>query len=229
MRLLIGTHNPSKLASMRARFAPEDGITCLSLDDLDIHVDIPEDAKDALGNARQKALIYHRASGLPVLAEDSGLVFLDLPDDHPDQPGIHVRRMQSGHVMEDDEEMLRWYQAIAHRHGGRLRAGWQDAYCIVLDEAHVYTMADDKASLPCVFDLVDRPCESRKPGWPLDSLSICPYNGRYFAEMTVEERQAAYHAHSDAAKLRHEAHDKWLREICLGAVQGASVSGVFSR
>ncbi len=223
MKLLIGTHNPSKLAAMRARFAPEDGITCLSLDDLDIHVDIPEDAKDALGNARQKALLYHQASGLPVLAEDSGLIFLDLPDDHPDQPGIHVRRMQNGHVMEDDEEMLRWYQVIAHRHGGRLRAGWQDAYCIVLDETHVYTMTDDKTSLPCVFDLIDLPCKARKPGWPLDSLSICPYNGRYFAEMTTEERQTAYHAHSDAARNRHEAFCHWLHRICCGEAQNTGM------
>lgn len=210
MKLLIGTHNPSKLHSMQSNFDPEDGVCCVSPAEMHLTLDIPENARDAQGNAIQKALAYHRASGLPTLAEDSGLIFLDLPADHPDQPGVHVRRMLNGHVMEDDDEMLRWYQQIAHRHGGRLRAAWQDAYCLVLDEDHIHT----RTLMPYVFIMTDQPCSARKAAWPIDSLSICPYNGRYFAEMTLEERKLV---HSAAAKDQAESDESlrsWLRSLC---------------
>ena len=221
MKLLIGTHNPSKLRAMQANFAPEDDVQCVSPASFQLHVTIPEDARDALGNAMQKALAYHRATGLPTLAEDSGLVFLDLPPEHPDQPGVHVRRMVDGHVMEDDEEMLRWYQSIAHRHGGRLRAAWQDAYCLVLDEAHIYTRADTPEELyPYAFEMMDTPCAARNEGWPIDSLSVCPYNGRYFADMTREERIRAYQAGIGEATSYHAVQD-WLRSLCCAASRPA--------
>lgn len=214
MKLLLGTHNPSKLQSMQANFVSEDGVICVSPAELHLMPDIPENQRDARGNAIQKALAYHRASDLPTLAEDSGLYFLDLPADHPDQPGVHVRRMLNGHVMEDDDEMLHWYQQIAHRHGGMLRAAWQDAYCLVLDEEHIHVRADTPEELaPFAFYMTDQPCSARHAGWPIDSLSICPYNGRYFAEMTREERNLAYL--SGSSSDRAESLRRWLHSLCV--------------
>lgn len=216
MKLLIGSHNPSKLKSLQSLFAPEDDVVCLSPLELHLKIDVPESAHDAAGNARQKALAYHQASGFPVLAEDSGLLFLDLPADHPDQPGVHVRRMVTGYVMENDEELLRWYQAIAHRHGGKLRAAWQDAYCLVMDAQHIYCHTAAKQLIErYAFWLVDTPCTARNPGWPLNSLSVSPYTGRYFAETTWEEHMAAYdQAASQEAEAERDAYQAWVRRIC---------------
>ncbi len=207
MKLLLGTHNPSKLSALRSLVETEKQIVAVSPKELGLYPDAPETGKTAVENAREKALAWHQASGLPVLAADSGLVFVDLPRDHPDQPGVHVRRMCDGRIMEDDEEMLAWYQALLHRHGGALSACWQDAYCLVLDERRmfVYESVNNR-----IFRMVETPCASRRPGWPLDSLSICPYNGRYDAEMTREERDAVYSSYSDAMKAEDERRRKWL-------------------
>lgn len=190
-RLLIGTNNPSKLQYIKALIDP-DVVECVSPADLKLSIDAVEDARDAAGNALQKAIQFHRASGLPVITEDSGLVFLDLPFDHPDQPGVHVRRPAGVPPLTDDEDMLRYYCQVITRHGGSLRAAWQDAWCILLDEKHYAIRADDETSmLSGAMTLVDVPCNARNPGWPLDSLSISSINGKYWAELSHEEKAEA--------------------------------------
>lgn len=126
--LLIGTNNPSKLHVFEDYLAGLD-IRCVTPASLGLQSSPAENERSALGNAIEKAKAWHKVSGLPVITEDSGLVFLDLPKDHPDQPGVMVRRA-SGHTM-DDKEMLAWYQAVIHRHGGKLRAAWEDAWCVL--------------------------------------------------------------------------------------------------
>ena len=99
-RILIGTANPSKLPYLRGYFDGTD-IECLSPADLDIgSFDAPENGKTAEENAVEKAAAWYRMAKMPVLALDAGLLFLDLPVDDPDQPGVHVRRA-AGHTMDD--------------------------------------------------------------------------------------------------------------------------------
>ena len=38
------------------------------------------------------------------------------------------------------------------------------------------------------FYFVDKPCEKRNPGYPLDSISIMPEYNKYFVELTDEEK-----------------------------------------
>lgn len=126
---------------------------------------------------------------------------------------MHVRRMCDGHIMEDDEELLAWYQALLHRHGGTLSAYWQDALCLVLDERRVFVY---ESAANRVFQMVETACPSCRPGWPLDSLSICPYNGRYDAEMTRTERDAAYFSCNNAMKAEDERRRNWLHHVLSG-------------
>lgn len=39
------------------------------------------------------------------------------------------------------------------------------------------------------FYFVDKPCEKRNPGYPLDSISIMPEFNKYFVELTEEDKQ----------------------------------------
>ena len=170
-KLLIGTTNPSKYATMVKQLEGLN-VDVVSPADLAVRITAPEDARTAEGNAVQKAQAWHSATGLPVLTEDSGLVFLDLPPDHPDQPGVLVRRA-AGHEM-TDTEMFDWFSALAHRHGGKLRAVWQDAWCLMLDDAHCTTYTDSLEELePWAFWLVDTPVhDADYPGWPLERIII---------------------------------------------------------
>lgn len=204
-QLLVGTNNPCKLQLIRQHLEGL-SIQCVSPSDLGLQkVSAPENARDALGNALEKARAWHQLTQLPVLTEDSGLILLDLPLNHPDQPGVHVRRA-AGYEM-DDKEMLAWFSAIAHRHGGMLRAAWQDAWCLFIHEDEIATTADDLATLAdCSFQLVDTPCAARHHGWPLDSLSI-DQAGRYFAEASLDSTDVVAPQVVTRPRIR-----LWLRE-----------------
>lgn len=205
--LLLGTSNPSKLAEMREYFAGT-RVRCVFPAELHLSPEIPEDERTAAGNAMQKALAWHAASGLMVLTEDSGLVLLDLKRDDPEQPGVRVRRAP-GHVM-DDDEMLAYYAHLCARHGGCLRACYQNAWCLMRSPEDFALRADNEETMQRrAFHLTSKPCAARHPGWPLDSLSVCPQNGRYFAEMTDADFAAIEEWNDRAALI------DWLkRQTC---------------
>lgn len=210
-RLLIGTANVSKLPYLMGYFEGSE-IECVSPATLGLaRFDAPENAKTAEDNAVEKALAWYHAAHMPVLALDAGLVFLDLPDDDPDQPGVHVRRAP-GHVM-DDEEMLKYFMRVIHRHGGRLRCAWQDSYCLLKDEAHIHSYTFDRDMLRAnSFDMVDVPCAARVPGWPLNSLSMDPYTGKYWLEMTEEDKRRSEEMAGAATAENHARLTRWLQE-----------------
>ena len=83
-RLVVATHNAGKLAEIAALFAPY-AVTVTSAGDLGL----PEPAETEttfVGNARIKAHAAARASGLPALADDSGIEI----DALGGAPGIHT-------------------------------------------------------------------------------------------------------------------------------------------
>ncbi|MGB7320161.1 MAG: RdgB/HAM1 family non-canonical purine NTP pyrophosphatase [Albidovulum sp.] len=70
-RLLVATHNKGKLAEIADLLAPY-GIACVSAADMNL----PEPAETEttfVGNARIKAHAAAKATGLPALADDSGI------------------------------------------------------------------------------------------------------------------------------------------------------------
>jgi XTP/dITP diphosphohydrolase len=70
-KLVLATHNPGKLAECRTMLVPLE-IAVLSAAELDLAA--PEETEDSFaGNARLKADAAARATGLPALADDSGL------------------------------------------------------------------------------------------------------------------------------------------------------------
>lgn len=70
-KLLIATHNAGKLDEMRAMFAPL-GIEVVGAADFGLPE--PEETEDSfIGNARIKAKAAMEMTGLPVLADDSGI------------------------------------------------------------------------------------------------------------------------------------------------------------
>ncbi|MDH5529044.1 MAG: RdgB/HAM1 family non-canonical purine NTP pyrophosphatase [Paracoccaceae bacterium] len=70
-RLLVATHNKGKLTEIAALLAPL-GITCISAAEMGLAE--PEETETTfIGNARIKAHAAAKATGLPALADDSGI------------------------------------------------------------------------------------------------------------------------------------------------------------
>ena len=85
--LLIATGNAHKLAEY-AQLLNMPTVTLCSLRDVDISADAPEDGTTFVANALQKARYYAAQSGLPTLADDSGIVV----DALGGAPGVYSAR-----------------------------------------------------------------------------------------------------------------------------------------
>jgi XTP/dITP diphosphohydrolase len=85
--LLIATRNPGKAREFAHIFA-DLGVLLRTLDDLGIDFEVEETGTTFAENARLKAEGYMQASGLPTLADDSGLEVAALGG----APGVHSAR-----------------------------------------------------------------------------------------------------------------------------------------
>jgi len=104
-RLVIATHNPGKVREIGALLAPH-GAESVSAADLGL-AEPEEPGSTFVENARIKAHAAAHASGLPALADDSGLSVAALGGD----PGIHSARWAGpdkdfSHAMRRVEESL---------------------------------------------------------------------------------------------------------------------------
>ncbi len=72
MRIVLATRNPGKLAELRALLA-DLPVELVSAAEIDGAPEVEEDAPTLEGNARKKALALHAHTGLPALADDTGL------------------------------------------------------------------------------------------------------------------------------------------------------------
>ncbi len=178
MKLLYGTGNQAKLEAMRRKLAGL-GLEIIGLQDMEGEIPrVPEDGSTPLENARQKALAYYRAFGMPVFSCDSGLYFEGIGEEL--QPGIHVRTVNGKYLT--DEEMLAYYSGLARRYG-TIKARYRNGICLVLDENRILeSMGEALASRPFLISATPHSAIRHK-GFPLDSLSIDMETGKYFYDL----------------------------------------------
>ena len=87
-------------------------------------------------------------------------------------PGLHIRTPGGVAHRLDDEEMIAYYAGLAHSLGGRVRACYVSGFAVKTPQA-VYLYEESIGELAeQAFWLTDTPCAERRPGWPLDSLSL---------------------------------------------------------
>jgi XTP/dITP diphosphohydrolase len=95
-RVLVATHSNHKLRELRELLELDAG-ELVSLDDLGIDDDPVEDGETFETNAAIKARFGLRASGLPTLADDSGLEV----DALGGRPGVRTRRYAGEHATDE--------------------------------------------------------------------------------------------------------------------------------
>lgn len=179
MKVLFATTNQAKIGKYKEALK-EKGIELITINDLDFKIEVNENGKNAIENAYIKAKTYYEATKIPTIGMDNCLFIEELPDDK--QPGTHVRRINGKEL--NDEEMIEYYTEFANEYGGKLTAKW--VYGMVIcneQERKEYSWSKSN------FYLVDKPCEKRNPGYPLDSISITPETNQYWLELTEEEKK----------------------------------------
>ena len=97
--LVLATGNPGKVDELRALLA-DLPLTLRPASDLDAPPDVTEDADTLDGNARKKARAFHEHTGLPTLADDTGLEVAALDGG----PGVHTARFAGPDATPDDNK-----------------------------------------------------------------------------------------------------------------------------
>jgi XTP/dITP diphosphohydrolase len=100
-RVLLATRNAKKLVELRRILEPVVDVELVGLDDVAPYAEVPEDGATFADNALLKAREGARHTGLPTVADDSGIAV----DALNGMPGVFSARWAGGHG--DDEANLR--------------------------------------------------------------------------------------------------------------------------
>jgi XTP/dITP diphosphohydrolase len=195
-RLLIATGSPHKFAELKAILDLAE-VDIVSLADVGLADDAKEEGATFEENARAKALHYAARSGLPTLADDSGLEV----DALGGRPGVRTRRY-AGETASDEENnafLLRELKGVpASQRTARYR-------CVLV-------LAEPQPSDPAALTVTRGTFQGRialrprgQGGFGYDPIfepAGEPVGGRTVGEMTAGEKNAMSHRAQAARAMR---------------------------
>ena len=193
MKICAATGNPGKLKELR-RILEAQGHTVLSQKELGIALEPEETGTTFAENALIKAREICRASGLPTIADDSGLC-VDALDG---APGVYSARY-CGHHGDDEANNDRLLEQMRQVPAGQRGAKFVSAVCLMLPTGR---------HLTCMGECPGRIAARRLPGDygfgydPLFVPDACGVGrtetrpnveGRSYAQLTPDEKDAISH------------------------------------
>ena len=192
-RLLVATHNAGKLEEMRALLAPA-GVEVIGAAELGLEA--PAETEDSfVGNARIKARAAMAATGLPVLADDSGITV----DGLDGAPGVHTADWaETEHGRDFMQAMSRTWAALEEKAVPEPRRAQFRATLLVLwpdgEEAVFEGVAPGRLVWPPRGAL----------GHGYDPIFVPDGHERTYAEMSADEKNVISHR-AMAVRLLQEA------------------------
>lgn len=180
MKYLLATTNKAKIRYYGTKLK-EKGLDIVTLNDLNIEIDVDETGKNPIDNAIIKATEYNKLSNIPTIALDEGLFLDGVPDEI--QPGTHVRRVNGRRL--DDNEMIDYYTSLVNQYGvnGKLRGYFLKGVAIV-NGNDIFTF-EYKANR----EFTNKKSEIIDEGYPLASIQIIESVGKFKSELTEEEEK----------------------------------------
>ena len=206
MRICAATGNAGKLRELR-RILEAQGHEVVSQKELGITIEPDETGTTFEANALIKAETICKASGLPTIADDSGLC-VDALDG---APGVYSARY-CGHHGDDEANNDKLLEKMKDVPAGQRGAKFVAAVCFILPEGR---------HLTCVGECPGRVAFERLAedyGFGYDPLFIpdaygtpdgCRPNteGRSYAQLTPDEKDAISHRGNALAELEKELPD----------------------
>lgn len=178
MKLVLASKNPKKLKEMGDILSAL-GVEVLSEEQAGVDVEVEETGSTFAENARLKAEAVMRASGLPAVADDSGLCV----DALNGAPGVYSARY-GGEGLDDAGR----YRLLLENMRGQLdrRCKFVSAICCAFPNGDVV-----EAWGECPGTLAYAPKGS--DGFGYDPIFFLPERKKTFAELTAEEKNAISH------------------------------------
>ncbi|MCD7947091.1 MAG: RdgB/HAM1 family non-canonical purine NTP pyrophosphatase [Oscillospiraceae bacterium] len=189
MKLVLASQNPHKLEEMRAILAKLD-VSVVLQSELGVSVEVEETGDTFAENARLKAEAVMRATGLPAVADDSGLCV----DALCGAPGIYSARY-GGKALDDKGRYLLLLENMAGSIDRRCR--FVSAICCAFPNGDAVT-----AQGICEGTLAYAPQGTE--GFGYDPVFFLPERKKTFAELTAEEKNEISHRGIALQKFKHQ-------------------------
>ena len=185
IKMIFASNNKGKIKEIKDIFKDYE---ILSLNDVNIDIDIDEDGKTFYDNAYKKAKAIYELTGIPTMADDSGLIFTELSD----WPGVNTKRISSN---QDNDEHDRNMMLI--NKGKELNNKEIQAICTL-----VYVDKDN--TIEATGKMIGTIAKEEHPGngFGFDRVFLLP-NGKYVSELTPDEKNKISHR-AKASKLMLE-------------------------
>ena len=186
-RIVLATGNKGKIREFERAFSHMN-ITCVPVKDI---VDVPEPEETGttfMENAILKAKYYSEKTGLPCLADDSGLT-VDALDG---APGVYSARYAGVHGNDEanNEKLIRELQGKSDR-----TAHYVCALALVHPDGASVT-----AKASCDGEIQDTPVGTN--GFGYDPIFFLPEYGCTSAELSMEEKNKISHRGEALEKLK---------------------------
>jgi len=187
-KLLLATRNTDKVTEIKQALKDLD-LEIISLTDMTGLPEVEEDQDTLVGNAVKKASIISEASGLPALADDTGLEV----DALGGKPGVHSSRFAGENASYDDNvnKLLQQMEGVDQkRRSARFRC--------------VMALAQEGKA-----ETVEGCCEGvilthrrGRNGFGYDPVFLVPQAGQTFAEMDLLQKNAISHRGLALARMK---------------------------
>jgi XTP/dITP diphosphohydrolase len=185
MKIIFATNNQHKLTEIRDLLG--DSFALLSLGDMKINEDIPEDQPTLEGNALFKAKYIHNATGMNVFADDTGLEIEALDG----KPGVYSARFagEEKNFSANTEKVLRLMNGKKNR-----KARFRTVIALIINGSEYLfdgvvngTIRDEKRG---------------NGGFGYDPIFVADGEEKSFAEMSLNEKNSISHRARAFVKLK---------------------------
>lgn len=180
LTLLLATRSAGKIREIREMAASQDWIW-RGLDEFPAVPDATEDGATFLENACKKALFYNEATGLPALADDSGLEV----DCLAGAPGVHSA-YYAGHPRDDSANNAKLIAALRGISQEDRTARFR---CVLVLADHGKILLQTEGTIE--GEIVDEPRGVN--GFGYDPHFLVPRLGKTTAELPAPEKNAISH------------------------------------
>lgn len=187
--LLVASGNRGKIREISVLL---DGVVerLLSPADFTALPEVDEDGEDFAANARKKALVAAKAAGVPVLADDSGLVVTALGG----RPGVFSARF-AGEGASDADNNTKLLREMAGIPGDRRVAAFHCVVALAFPDGSCVTF---RGELKGIILTSPRGVE----GFGYDPLFLVPEYGLTLAELPLEVKNRISHRGKALARLK---------------------------
>jgi XTP/dITP diphosphohydrolase len=189
MKLVLATHNKDKITEIKA-LLQNLPIKILTFSDFDHFPDVVEDRDTLEGNAEKKAREIYDITGIPAIADDTGL-FVEALDG---EPGVFSSRYAGENVTYEDnrKKLLSEMRDIPAE---KRDAAFKTVIVLIVNEKEKFVV-EGRCEGHIGFE------EKGTMGFGYDHIFYVHDSGKSFAEITVEEKNKISHRGRALQKIK---------------------------